>query len=451
MPKAPKYWLVGIIFLFFLMGSSVLAQSEEGVIFWVPVKDVPNLGMVDWGLASFVQRALREAEEAGAQAVVLEIDTSGGLVDAMLFIKDAIISSSCPTVAFINHRAWSAGTFIALACETIVFAPDATMGAAEPRSGAAGEVEQPDPKTVSAIRAQIEALAEARGRDPLLFASMVDRNLEINGLVKKGELLTLRASQALEYGAGDLIATNREELLNKLGLEGTVRELSPSWSENLARLVTNPVVVPVLLILALGGILLEVLTPGFGVPGIVGLISFSLFFGGRYLAGLSGWEPLIFFLVGVILLIVELFLPGFGITGISGMGMLALSIYLVLRETSILFWQEALYQLFFYIALMGGVFLVLLAFLPQSPVWQRLGLRKEITGRAYETEEKGWEPSLVGKTGIAKSMLRPAGIVEIEGKRWDAITEGEFISPGTRVKVEKVKGNTIVVKSEEGG
>jgi len=296
MPKAPKYWLVGIIFLFFLMGSSALAQSGEGVIFWVPVKDVPNLGMVDWGLASFVSRALQEAEEAGAQAVVLEIDTSGGLVDAMLFIKDAIISSPCYTVAFINHRAWSAGTFIALACETIVFAPDATMGAAEPRSGAAGEVEQPDPKTVSAIRAQIEALAEARGRDPLLFASMVDRNLEIDGLVKKGELLTLRASQALEYGAGDLVATTREELLNKLGLEGTVRELSPSWSENLARLITNPVIVPILLLLALGGILLEVLTPGFGIPGIIGLVSFSLFFWRSLSCWSSGMGASYFFL-----------------------------------------------------------------------------------------------------------------------------------------------------------
>ena len=150
-------------------------------------------------------------------------------------------------------------------------------------------------------------------------------------------------------------------------------------------------------------------------------------------------------------MIVELFLPGFGIAGISGMGALALSIYLVLRETSILFWQEAVYQLFFYVALMGGVFLVLLAFLPQSPVWQRLGLKKEITGKVYQIEEKSSEPSVVGKTGIAKSMLRPVGIVEIEGKRWDAITEGEFISPGTKVRVEGVRGNTIVVKSEEGG
>ena len=451
MRKICKCWLVGMMLLLFLMTGLSFPQSEEQVIFWVPVKDVPDLGMVDWGLASFVKRALREAEDAGAQAVILEIDTSGGWVDAMLFIKDAIISSSCPTVAFINHRAWSAGAFIALACETIVFAPDATMGAAEPRSGTPEEIDKPDPKTVSAIRAQIEALAEARGRDPLVFASMVDRNVEIDGLVKRGELLTLRASQALEYGAGDLIAATREELLSKLGLEGTVRELSPSWSENLARLVTNPVVVPILLTLALVGILMEILTPGFGVPGIVGLVSFSLFFGGRYLAGLAGWEPLIFFLAGATLLIVELFLPGFGIAGISGMGALALSIYLVLRETSILFWQEAVYQLFFYVALMGGVFLVLLAFLPQSPVWQRLGLKKEITGKVYQIEEKSSEPSVVGKTGIAKSMLRPVGIVEIEGKRWDAITEGEFISPGTKVRVEGVRGNTIVVKSEEGG
>ncbi len=331
----------------------------------------------------------------------------GWLGGRYAFIKDAIISSSCPTVAFINHRAWSAGAFIALACETIVFAPDATMGAAEPRSGTPEEIDKPDPKTVSAIRAQIEALAEARGRDPLVFASMVDRNVEIDGLVKKGELLTLRASQALEYGAGDLIAANREELLSKLGLEGTVRELSPSWSENLARLVTNPVVVPILLTLALVGILMEILTPGFGVPGIVGLVSFSLFFGGRYLAGLAGWEPLIFFLAGATLLIVELFLPGFGIAGIFGDGSIS-SIHLSCssRNQYIFGSGRKLFTNYFFMLPLWWSISIFLAFLPQSPVWQRLGLKKEITGKVYQIEEKSSEPSVVGKTGIAKSMLR---------------------------------------------
>lgn len=450
----PRWFIVFVFFLLLVPNLAFAQNPSDGLVFWVPLQDVPDLGAVDWGLASFVKRALDEAEAAGAETVVFEIDTFGGRVDAMLFIKDAIFASPLRTVAFVNNKAWSAGVFIALACETIILTPDATMGAAEPRSGTPQEVEQPDPKTVSAIRAHIEALAEARGRDPLLFASMVDRNLQIEGLVEAGELLTLRPSEALEWGAADSVAANRQELLEQLGLTGPVKELSPSWSETLARVVTHPTISSLLIILAMGGILLELLSPGFGVPGAVGLAALFLFFGGRYLAGLAGLEPLIFFLVGMALLVLELFIPGFGVAGISGMALLIVSLYFVLRATNILFWQQALYQLLLYLALMGGVFLVILASLPQSPIWQRLGLKTEITGKAYQPEEAPTESSfdfLIGKVGVARSSLRPSGIVEVEDRRWDAITEGDFIETGTRVRVEKVRGTTLVVKPERGG
>ncbi|MGQ9622019.1 MAG: NfeD family protein [Candidatus Caldatribacteriaceae bacterium] len=435
---------LGILLLLFLAPFALAAQP----IFWVPLKDVPEVGAVEWGLASFVKRALQEAQKQNAQAVVFEIDTFGGRVDAMLFIQDLIFRSPVKTVAFVNPRAWSAGVFLALSCERIFMAPDGSMGASEPRSSQE-DVSQPDPKTVSALRAQIEALAQARGRDPLLFAAMVDREVAIEGVKEKGTLLTLPAQQALELGAADGIARKSDEVLAQLGLEGPVVTLSPSWSETLARIVTHPAVAPLLILLAFGGIFLEIMTPGFGAPGIVGLTSFFLFFGGRYLAGLSGWEPLLLFLAGIVLLALELLvIPGFGAAGVTGIGALAVSLYLALR-TARIFFAVAIAETFLYLAILGAIFLCLLFFLPQNPIWRKIGLWERSPVREKEKEPSPYE-HLLGKEGVTKTVLRPAGIAEIEGITYDVVSRGEFIEKGVRVVVDAVQGNNIIVRQKGG-
>lgn len=439
-----------IVIVIFLSISFPLYATERPVVFWVPLKDIPDFGAVEWGLASFAKRSLLEAEKQNAEVVIFEIDTFGGRVDAMLFMKDLIVNAPLKTVAFINSKAWSAGVFLALSCQEIIMVPDGSMGAAEPRTGQETAETPPDPKTVSAIRGQIEALAEARNRDPQLFAAMVDRNIEIAGLKEKGELLTLTAATAKEKGAADHIAQDQQEVLKILGLEDSVVVTpTPSWSETLARILTHPTIIPILLLIAFGGIFLEIMTPGFGVPGVAGIIALLLFFGGRYFAGLAGWEPLMLFVVGILLLALELLvIPGFGITGITGIGALVISLYMVLRTTSILFWEVAFSQLLFYMAIMGGIFLILLFFLPNNPIWKKLGLHKKDQEKEIPEEKILNYQSLVGKKGIAKTILRPAGIVEIEGKRYDVVTRGEFIEPGKMVIVDEVQGNRIIVKIE---
>ncbi|MEN3203657.1 MAG: NfeD family protein [Atribacterota bacterium] len=413
-------------------------------ILWVPLKDVPNVGAVEWGLASFVKRALQEAQKQDAQAVVFEIDTFGGRVDAMLFISDLVFRAPVKTVAFVNPRAWSAGVFLALSCEKIVMAPDGSMGASEPR-GSQEEAAKPDPKTVSALRAQIEALAQARGRDPLPFAAMVDREVVIEGVKERGTLLTLPAKKALELGAIDGIAQTQKEVLAQLGLEGPIVSLSPSWSETLARIVTHPAIVPLLLFLAFGGIFLEIMTPGFGVPGILGLTSLFLFFGGRYLAGLSGWEPLLLFLAGIVLLALELLvIPGFGVTGVTGIGALIVSLYLTLRTTQFSF-IAALSETLLYVAILGAIFLALFFLLPQNPIWKKIGLWERSPAREKERVSSSYE-HLLGKEGVAKTVLRPAGVAEIEGRSYDVVSRGEFIEKGAEVTVDAVQGNTIIVR-----
>lgn len=431
--------------------SAVLLASGAGAaqapVLWVPLKDIPEVGAVEWGLASFVQRALEEAGRSNAEAVVFEIDTLGGRVDAMLFIKDAIFRSSSRTIAFVNSKAWSAGVFIALACEKIFLVPDGSLGASEPRLGGE-EGEKPDPKTVSAIRAHIEALAEARGRDPRVFAGMVDRDVEIPGVKEKGTLLTLSAHRALELGIIDGVAWGREEVLEKAGLRGPVVSLAPSWSETVARVVTHPTVVSILLLVAFLGIFLEIMTPGFGVPGTVGIASLLFVFGGRYLAGLSGWEPLLLFLAGALLLALEIFvIPGFGVTGVLGIAALGGALYLLLRTTERLFSVNALFGTLFYLALAGGVFLVFLFLLPYNPIWRRLGLGEK-SPKGESSSLASLYVELLGKEGKARTVLRPAGMVEIEGRVYDAVSRGEFIAAGETIVVDEVRGNVIVVRRE---
>lgn len=425
----------------------VPAFAFSGTIFWASLKDIPGIGAVEWGMASFVQRVLKEAEEERAEAVVFEIDTLGGRVDAMLFAKDAIFRSPVKTIAFVNSKAWSAGVFLALACERIFIVPDGSIGASEPRSGGE-DIEKPDPKAVSAIRAHIEALAEARGRDPRIFAGMVDREVEIPGVKEKGTLLTLSARRALELGVVDGIARGQEEVLEKAELRGEVVTVDPSWSETLARVVTYPAVVSVLLFLAFLGIFLEIMTPGFGVPGIVGIASLLFVFGGRYLAGLSGWEPLLLFLAGMLLLILEIFvIPGFGVTGVLGIAAMGGSLYLLLRTTEQLFSLSALFGTFWYLALAGGALLLFLLFLPYNPLWRKLGLREQ-SPKGENAPEASPYTGLLGKEGRAKTVLRPAGMVEIEGKVYDAMSRGEFIAAGEAVVVDEVRGNVLVVRRE---
>jgi len=435
--------LIVFFILVILLAVSSSALAEQPII-WVPLKDIPDVGAVEWGLASFVKRALEEAQRRDAQAVIFEIDTFGGRVDAMLFIKDLIFKAPVKTVAFVNSKAWSAGVFMALSCEKIFITPDGSIGASEPRSGQE-DVEKPDPKTVSAIRAQIEALAQARERDPTIFAAMVDRNVEIEGLKEKGALLTLPAYLALQHKAVDGIARDREEVLEQLGFDGPLISLTPSWSELLARFLTHPAIVPLLLLLAFGGIFLEIMTPGFGIPGAVGITATALFFGGRYVAGLSGWEPLILFIAGITLLAIEiLVIPGFGIVGVSGIVALVMSLYLVLRTTRILFRGTVVLEMLLYLAIMGVIFLVGLFFLPKNPIWSRLGLQEKVSP-PEKTQETSPYRALLGQVGKAKTILRPAGVIEIDGKSYDAISRGEFIRAGEKVVVDEVRGNKIIV------
>lgn len=394
---------------------------------------VPITGEIDFGLAAFVRRGIAAAEQERA-AVLLEINTFGGLLAAAAEIRDAVVRARVPVISYVTDRAWSAGALIALAAPKIAMAPGSSMGAAEPRPA--------DEKTVSAVRAEFESTAERTGRNPLIAAAMVDADVVVEDLSPQGKILTLSAQNALDEGFADVIAASRQEALAHFGLaQARVEVLRLGWAEHLARFVTNSVVSSLLLTLGFLGLIFEITTPGWGVPGTGGLLSLALFFGGRYLAGLVGIEAIGLFVLGLILLLIEVFvIPGFGITGVLGLIGMAVGIIMA-------FGNVKAGLIGFTIALTASIVAIVL-------LWQRIvssRFFKKLILTHREEQSLGYQgprdfQHLLGKTGITLTPLRPAGTALIDGERYDVVSEGGFLDPDTPIHVIRVEGTRIVVR-----
>lgn len=428
--------------------APAFAQEKRPTIVYV----APIEGIIDRGLAPFVQRVLDEASEAGAAAVILEINTFGGRVDAAVQIRDSLLNAHIPTVAFVNKRAISAGALISLAAESLVMAKGGTIGAATPvLAGQPGAAAQPvSEKTVSYVRKEFRATAESRKRPLLIAEAMVDADVEIDGVIEKGKLLTLTTEEALEHKVADFRADTLESALQKLGLGGAqLRRASPNWAENAVRFLTHPVVSSLLITIAMLGIIIELRTPGFGVPGGLGVASLSLFFWGHWLVQLAGWEELILAVAGVILLVLELLVvPGFGIVGVLGIVAILASLVLSLvgpgETATFILVAAGRVVLALLLALLAS--LVLLRFLPRLPFGRRLILERGLAAAQGYASAPESDAQWLGKKGRASSPLRPAGIAEIDGQRVDVVSDGEHIEAGQLIEVTRVDGNRIVVR-----
>jgi membrane-bound serine protease (ClpP class) len=422
-------------------------QAPRPLVYVVPVE-----GVIDLGLAPFVARVLDDATKAGAAAVILDIDTFGGRVDAAVQIRDALLNAKVPTVAFVNKRAISAGALIGLSAQTLVMSTGSTIGAAAPvQVGLPGTAAAPvQEKTVSYVRKEFRATAEARKRPALLAEAMVDADVEVPGISEKGKLLTLTTDEALQHKVADFRADTLDAVLAQLGLAGAqVRPAAPHWAEQLVRFLTHPVVSSLLISMGMLGIMVELRTPGFGIAGGVGIGSLALFFWGHWLVQLAGWEELLLVGIGLVLLAVEIFIvPGFGIAGTLGiaalLGGLALSMVGAGDTWAVIVsvvWRVVLSLM---AALLAG--LVLLRFLPRLPLARRMILQTDLgSGPAHGSAPEA-DQHWLGKQGRALSVLRPAGIAMIEGARVDVVSDGEMIDADQRIQVMRVDGNRIVVR-----
>ncbi len=427
------------------------APSTRPVVYVIPIQ-----GVIDLGLAPFVERVLDEAAAARAAAVILEVNTFGGRVDAAVLIRDALLRARVRTVAFVDKRAISAGALISLAAETIAMADGGTIGAATPvEIGASGGPAQPvAEKTVSYMRKEFRATAESRKRPPRLAEAMVDADVEIPGLLDKGKLLTLTTEEALRHGIADFRADSVDEVLTSLGLTGAeILRVRPAWAETLVRFLTHPLVSSLLTTIGVLGIIVELRTPGFGAPGALGILSLGLFFWGHWLARLAGWEEVLLVAIGLVLLTVEIFVtPGFGLAGTLGLMALLGGLGLSLVGSGAT-WEvilRAAGQVVFSLLLAIGASLAMLRFLPRLPFGRRLVLETELgTGEGFASAAAA-DLMWLGKRGTAASTLRPAGIATLEGDRVDVVSDGEFIDAGEPLTVVKVDGNRIVVRQLRG-
>ncbi|WP_207892521.1 NfeD family protein [Paenibacillus pinisoli] len=417
------------------------AQGEAGTaVVVVPVKQT-----VERGLESFLERAFKEAQEAKAEHIVLVVNTLGGRVDSASEIGELIRTSPIPTTAFVEGKAVSAGTYIALNANHIAMQPGSTIGAAAVVNGSGTLIE--DPKTISFWVGQMTEAAKLNGRDPNIAAAMVDKSVAVDmtetiGREKKaGDILSLSASEAEKVGYSELTANSVDDVVKWLGLDNrTVIEIKPSLAEEAARFLINPVVSTILLILGIAGVAIELLVPGFGAPGIIGILCFGLFFFGSYVSGLAGMESMALFIIGIILMIIEVFVPSFGILGLLGSASLIAAVVMSAPDP-----KTGFISLGVAVAAAAVIIALFARTNKGRGIWNKFILRDKLgTEEGFLSADV--QNSLVGEHGIALTTLRPSGTAQIGDKRVDVVTTGEFIDSGKPVVVTKAEGTWVVVK-----
>ena len=451
-------------------------------------------GVIGPGLAYFVKRSVQEAKDTGAALMVFEINTNGGGVDPAIEICEHIGSATpVKTVAYVAGRAWSAGALIAISCDEIYMKRASTMGSAQPVTIGKEGMEALGEKYVSAVRAQFRSLAEEKGYHPEVAVAMVDKDIalteiavngvkeiiltdqvesrrkkaqeaklsfeEVRKITEKGKLLNLSAKQALDYGFISGVVKDQQELFAKVGIEPSrLVKMEADWTEALVRFVSHPAVSSILMMLGMLGIWMEFKTPGFGVPGTVGVACFGLLFLSRFMLGHANAVEFGIFLLGLALLAAEIFvIPGFGVCGVAGI--ICIAVGLILSAEKFTFpdpvtqpwdvesiWNSALTTLISFFCFIVTAFF-LIRFMPHTPVLRGLVLQHSETVAAGYVSSTASERELIGKAGVALSVLRPSGRAEVDGHVVDVVTEGDYVDAGQRLEVARVEGNRIVVRS----
>lgn len=474
--------LLGLLLILLgLLGIAWLPQPAAAATSTMAIPVVQIDGPIDLGVAPYLARVLREAEQEGARAVILEINTPGGRLDAVLQMREALLESPVRTIAFVNREAFSAGALIALASNDIYMAPGAVIGAATP---VIGNGVQADEKTVSAVRGTFKATAETRGRDSLIAQAMVDPSVTVPGF-PAGRLVTLTTDDAMARGFINGVATDRAAVLRAAGLAGTTAQVAGiSPAERLVRILTVPAVGA--LLFGLGALLVvwSIVAGELSAFTILGLGALALFFWGHTLAGLAGWEGIALAALGILLVAAEMLVfPGFGIAGILGGASLLGALVISVTSGDLPTGAEAERSLpAILLALMtfvvgGGLLFWLLpatarrrgmvlqtalmmdidgagngtpgtppSAVRQGGIWRAMQLLTGAAARGEQSLDHDLRPSLLRARGQALSDLRPGGFALIGGERIDVITRGEVIPGGAVVEVIRDEGYRRVVR-----
>lgn len=444
---------LGISGLIGPQGSADAQDAQDAAPVLVVVID----GEIELGVAALLERAVREAEADGAVALIVRIDTPGGRLDAVLRMRDVLLGSTVPTVAFVDRDAFSAGALVAIAAEQVWLAPGAVIGAATPVTGDGSAT---DEKTLSAVRAVFRATASERGRDPIVAEAMVDPAVVVEGLVGSDQLVTMDVAQATERGYADGVAADLDALLVALGLDANPRvDVTAALAERLVRVLTSGLVAGLLLTVGIWLLVGDVLGGGgVGLGAITGASAIGLFLFGHLLAGLAGIESVLLIVLGIVLILVEvLVLPGVGVVGASGvlallggatLAMVDREVEIVPREAFVTAFNITGLAFLAAVGLLVGLLIVLGRSTRTDP-GPKGGSRLERRGNrlVLGTDVGGaHDDGLVGQSGVTLTDLRPAGAAEIGGARIDVVAESGYLAAGSPVEVIVDEGYRRVVR-----
>jgi len=419
---------------FALIGIGLVCAAARAAVVAPAVVVLPISGTIDEGMAHLVERGIEHARTGHAVAIVLDVNTFGGLVSSGTDIRDALLNSPVPVYAWVGHRAWSAGALVTLAASKIAIAPGASFGAAEPIPKTV--------KTVSALRAEFASTAQREHRDPQIAAGMVDATLDVPGYKAPGAILTLTSADAIRAHYADAVAPTLDDALADFGLAHARTEtVGYTLGERLARFATDPSISGILLSLGFLGLLIEMQTLH-GIAGTLGVLSLGLFFGTHVYDGFSNGVVLALALAGVIGILFELHvLPGHGIAGFVGIAFLLAAIVLAF---GIPFVFVAVQSLATAVVITVIVFAIVVRIVPENAFLERLAFAGT-QGPEYVASDD--HRALIGRDGWATSYLRPAGVASVGGVRVDVLTEGDFVPAGTAVVVTRVEGARVFVRA----
>jgi membrane-bound serine protease (ClpP class) len=419
-------------------------------------------------LVYVVRRGVKEAMEAKADLLILDMDTNGGRVDVTEEIIGILSRFPGRTVTYVNKKAFSAGAFISFATGKIYMAPQSVIGAAAPimasPTGGAQELGGTmEIKATSAISALVRANAEKHGHNPEVADAMVKKTkeLKLDGKIinEKGQILTLTNQEAeRNYGqpAKPLLSAgtveNLDALLRQLGLSDVqVQRIEPSGAERVATWINA--ISSLLLVIGIAGIYIEFKTPGFGLPGIIGITAFAIYFFGGYVAGLTGLEWVALFVVGLALIALELFFfPGTMVLGLAGIGFVLVSLVMALVDVYPgmpgLPTLPALRPALDTVALAGAVSVVCLVLLsrllPQTGTYRQL-VSQGTSGTVADNRLQATQQEQLGAVGIVLTPLHPGGKAKFGEEILDVMSEGDLIEPGRTVRVIGHRGFQAVV------
>jgi len=476
-------WLISAIAIIAICGygNMALSQQKPANVYVIPIS-----GDVEPGMAAFLKRALNDVPDTADTVIVVEMNTFGGRVDSALEMVDALINvKNAKTIAFVAEKAISAGALISLACNKLVMKNNTTIGDCAPITYSKEGPKMMGEKFQSPLRAKFRTLARRNGYPAVLAEAMVTADMEVyrvkldgklvymdaqeyqdlgkdrqdsitskKTVVAKGELLTMDDSEAHDLGFSSMSVAGFEEMLTQLKLsDRPITRIKESWSEGLVSLIGK--LSPILMLIGLGSLYTEIKSPGFGVPGIVGILCLSLVFFNQYLVGLADYTELLIIVTGLVLMGFELFvLPGFGISGIAGIICISVGLLLSLQDFVIpdpnLPWEKEILisNMLSVLSAVLGSFLLALFILRY--IFPRLS--KTIQGPYLATTLADARLDLpmastlqAGQTGTAITQLRPSGKADIDGERYDVVTQGDFVPKGSRIRVATIKRTRIVV------